>query len=100
VSTRCSVTRASTTWSWRCRPNSRRAAAYLRQRDKPLVVVEAVPGGRIPWRARSRAIPSGTEIVVIHDAARPLVTADLIERTVAAAAADGPPWRPCAPPTP
>jgi len=63
--------------------------AYLRQRDKPLVVVE---GGARRQDSVARAfarIPSGTEIVVIHDAARPLVTADLIERTVAAAAADG-----------
>jgi 2-C-methyl-D-erythritol 4-phosphate cytidylyltransferase / 2-C-methyl-D-erythritol 2,4-cyclodiphosphate synthase len=33
--------------------------------------------------------PAETDIVVIHDAARPLVSADLIERTVAAAATDG-----------
>ena len=63
--------------------------AYLRQRAKPLVVVE---GGARRQDSVARAfarIPAGAEIVVIHDAARPLVTADLIERTVAAAAADG-----------
>ena len=63
--------------------------AYLRQREKPLVVVE---GGARRQDSVARAfarVPAGTEIVVIHDAARPLVTADLIERTVAAAAADG-----------
>jgi len=63
--------------------------AYLRSRGKPLVVVE---GGARRQDSVARAfarIPAAAEIVVIHDAARPLVTADLIERTVAAAAADG-----------
>ncbi|MBP7571336.1 MAG: 2-C-methyl-D-erythritol 4-phosphate cytidylyltransferase [Acidobacteria bacterium] len=35
------------------------------------------------------AVPSGTRIVVVHDAARPLVEAALIERTVEAAAEAG-----------
>ena len=63
--------------------------AYLRSRGKLLVVVE---GGARRQDSVARAfarIPAAAEIVVIHDAARPLVTADLIERTVAAAAADG-----------
>jgi len=34
-------------------------------------------------------VPAHADIVMIHDAARPLVTADLIERTIAAAMADG-----------
>ena len=63
--------------------------AYLRHREKPLIVVE---GGARRQDSVARAfarIPPGAEIVVIHDAARPLVTADLIERTVAAAVAEG-----------
>jgi 2-C-methyl-D-erythritol 4-phosphate cytidylyltransferase/2-C-methyl-D-erythritol 2,4-cyclodiphosphate synthase len=62
---------------------------YLRDRDKPLVVVE---GGARRQDSVARAfarVPAGAEIVVIHDAARPLVSADLIERTVAAAIAEG-----------
>ena len=58
---------------------------YLRGRDKPLVVVE---GGARRQDSVARAfarVPDGADIVVIHDAARPLVSADLIERTVAAA---------------
>ncbi len=35
------------------------------------------------------AVPAGTSLVVVHDAARPLVDAALIERTVAAAAETG-----------
>ncbi len=35
------------------------------------------------------ALPAGAEIAVIHDAARPLVTRDVIERTIAAAAETG-----------
>ena len=62
---------------------------YLRRNDKTVVVVE---GGARRQDSVARAfarVPAGTEIVVIHDAARPLVSADLIERTVAAAATDG-----------
>ena len=35
------------------------------------------------------AVPAGTRIVVVHDAARPLVEVGLVERTVAAAAESG-----------
>jgi 2-C-methyl-D-erythritol 4-phosphate cytidylyltransferase/2-C-methyl-D-erythritol 2,4-cyclodiphosphate synthase len=35
------------------------------------------------------ALPAGAEIAVIHDAARPLVSRDIIERTIAAAAESG-----------
>jgi 2-C-methyl-D-erythritol 4-phosphate cytidylyltransferase / 2-C-methyl-D-erythritol 2,4-cyclodiphosphate synthase len=62
---------------------------YLRRHDKPVVVVE---GGARRQDSVARAfarVPAGADIVVIHDAARPLVSADLIERTVAAAATDG-----------
>ena len=62
---------------------------YLRRDDKPVVVVE---GGARRQDSVARAfarVPAGADIVVIHDAARPLVSAGLIERTVAAAATDG-----------
>ena len=40
-------------------------------------------------RAGLAALPEGTELVAIHDAARPLVSAALIDRVIAAATADG-----------
>src|SRR5512139_914933 len=57
---------------------------YLR-RDR----VTLVPGGERRQDSVARgldAVPPGTTLVVIHDAARPLVDVGLIERTVAAAA--------------
>jgi len=63
--------------------------AYLYRHDKPVVVVE---GGARRQDSVARAfarVPAAAEIVVIHDAARPLVSADLIDRTVTAAATDG-----------
>lgn len=58
---------------------------YLRGRSKPIEVVE---GGarRQDSVANAFAVVSGrADLVVIHDAARPLVSADLIRRTVDAA---------------
>jgi 2-C-methyl-D-erythritol 4-phosphate cytidylyltransferase/2-C-methyl-D-erythritol 2,4-cyclodiphosphate synthase len=58
---------------------------YLRGGDKR---IEVVSGGERRQDSVANAfarVPSQTDIVVIHDAARPLVTADLIERTVDAA---------------
>ena len=77
--------------SWRCRP--RLAAdppAYLRAAPKPLRVVAG--GARrqdsvanaFAGRRATRPI-----VVVIHDAARPFASADLIARTIAAAAETG-----------
>jgi 2-C-methyl-D-erythritol 4-phosphate cytidylyltransferase/2-C-methyl-D-erythritol 2,4-cyclodiphosphate synthase len=63
--------------------------AYLYRHGKPVVVVE---GGARRQDSVARAfarVPAAAEIVVIHDAARPLVSADLIDRTVTAAATDG-----------
>ncbi|HET9268566.1 MAG TPA: 2-C-methyl-D-erythritol 4-phosphate cytidylyltransferase, partial [Vicinamibacterales bacterium] len=63
--------------------------AYLNRRDKPIVVVE---GGARRQDSVARAfarVPADAEIIVIHDAARPLVSGDLIERTVQAAMEDG-----------
>jgi 2-C-methyl-D-erythritol 4-phosphate cytidylyltransferase len=67
---------------------TRRALAALARRV-PLVVV---PGG--PTRQDSvwlamQAVPDDAEIVVVHDAVRPLITADLIASVVRAAAEHG-----------
>jgi 2-C-methyl-D-erythritol 4-phosphate cytidylyltransferase len=85
-----SVTRASATWSVALPPElaaeHRPISANVPSRSSSS---RAVPGGQ---DSVARGVSRDTvrpEIVVIHDAARPLVTADLIERTVAAAAADG-----------
>ena len=60
-----------------------------------VVVVGDVPGG-IPGGARRRdsvlagvdAVP-GAEWVLVHDAARPMITVDLVDRLLAAAAGEG-----------
>lgn len=62
---------------------------YLRSRAKPIEIVE---GGerRQDSVANAFACVSGrADLVVIHDAARPLVSADVIRRTVDAAAEHG-----------
>jgi 2-C-methyl-D-erythritol 4-phosphate cytidylyltransferase/2-C-methyl-D-erythritol 2,4-cyclodiphosphate synthase len=62
---------------------------YLRGASKPLRVVE---GGRRRQDSVANAfalVPSSAEIVVVHDAARPFASQDLISRTVAAAAEAG-----------
>jgi 2-C-methyl-D-erythritol 4-phosphate cytidylyltransferase/2-C-methyl-D-erythritol 2,4-cyclodiphosphate synthase len=63
--------------------------AYLRAGGKPVVLVE---GGARRQDSVARAlarVPAAAEIVVVHDAARPLVSAALIARTMDAAIADG-----------
>jgi 2-C-methyl-D-erythritol 4-phosphate cytidylyltransferase / 2-C-methyl-D-erythritol 2,4-cyclodiphosphate synthase len=65
------------------------APPYLRGRPKPVEIVE---GGTRRQDSVARAfarISPAAEIVVIHDAARPLVSSVLIERTLDAAAAHG-----------
>ena len=62
---------------------------YLRAALKPIRLVE---GGDRRQDSVVRAfalLPARSDVVVIHDAARPLVTADLIDRTIAAARAHG-----------
>jgi 2-C-methyl-D-erythritol 4-phosphate cytidylyltransferase/2-C-methyl-D-erythritol 2,4-cyclodiphosphate synthase len=62
---------------------------YLRERSKPVEIVE---GGNRRQDSVARAfahVPTAADIVVVHDAARPLVTAALIERTIDAAATYG-----------
>lgn len=63
--------------------------AYLKNRLKPVYVVE---GGDRRQDSVARAfarVPAEAAIVVIHDAARPLVPADVITRTIHAAAESG-----------
>ena len=63
--------------------------SYLRGRSKPIDIVE---GGNRRQDSVARAfarVPTAADIVIIHDAARPLVSSALIERTIDAAAAHG-----------
>ena len=63
--------------------------SYLRGRSKPIEIVE---GGNRRQDSVARAfacVPTAADIVVIHDAARPLVSSALIARTIDAAAAHG-----------
>jgi len=63
--------------------------AYLRARGKPLTIVE---GGARRQDSVARAfasVPADADLVVVHDAARPLVSGVLISRTIEAAARDG-----------
>jgi 2-C-methyl-D-erythritol 4-phosphate cytidylyltransferase/2-C-methyl-D-erythritol 2,4-cyclodiphosphate synthase len=63
--------------------------SYLRGRSKPVVVVA---GGARRQDSVARAFLAAdvaSDIVVVHDAARPFVSADLITRTIDAAAESG-----------
>jgi 2-C-methyl-D-erythritol 4-phosphate cytidylyltransferase/2-C-methyl-D-erythritol 2,4-cyclodiphosphate synthase len=57
--------------------------------SKKLTIVEGGPRRQDSVANAASAISAGAEIVVVHDAARPLVTTGVIERTIAAAAAHG-----------
>ena len=63
--------------------------AYLEQRGKPVTVVSGGDERRASVANAFARVSERAEIVVIHDAARPLVSADLIRRTVAAASETG-----------
>jgi 2-C-methyl-D-erythritol 4-phosphate cytidylyltransferase/2-C-methyl-D-erythritol 2,4-cyclodiphosphate synthase len=63
--------------------------SYLEQRGKPVTVVSGGDERRTSVANAFACISDRAEIVVIHDAARPLVSADLIRRTVAAASETG-----------
>jgi 2-C-methyl-D-erythritol 4-phosphate cytidylyltransferase / 2-C-methyl-D-erythritol 2,4-cyclodiphosphate synthase len=62
---------------------------YLTNAAKPLRVVAGGARRRDSVAAAFGAVPDRSEIVVVHDAARPFASADLIERTIAAAAESG-----------
>jgi 2-C-methyl-D-erythritol 4-phosphate cytidylyltransferase/2-C-methyl-D-erythritol 2,4-cyclodiphosphate synthase len=62
---------------------------YLQQRRKPVTVVSGGDQRRASVANAFARVSDRADIVVIHDAARPLVTDDLIRRTVAAASEAG-----------
>ena len=63
--------------------------AYLLGTTKPLTIVAGGPRRQDSVANAFRAIDARADIVVIHDAARPFVSADLIGRTIAAAVETG-----------
>jgi 2-C-methyl-D-erythritol 4-phosphate cytidylyltransferase/2-C-methyl-D-erythritol 2,4-cyclodiphosphate synthase len=63
--------------------------AYLLQAGKPLRIVTGGMRRQDSVAEAFRAVHQRTDVVVIHDAARPFATAGLISRTIAAAAESG-----------
>jgi 2-C-methyl-D-erythritol 4-phosphate cytidylyltransferase/2-C-methyl-D-erythritol 2,4-cyclodiphosphate synthase len=63
--------------------------AYLTGTAKPLRVVAGGARRQDSVAAAFRAVPARTDVIVVHDAARPFASADLIARTIAAAAESG-----------
>lgn len=63
--------------------------AWLRQLRKPLAIVAGGARRQDSVANGLRAASAASEIIVVHDAARPFVTADLIARTIAAAVESG-----------
>ena len=68
---------------------ARTPPAYLFSGPKPITIVEGGERRRDSVARAFARVSAGAEIVVIHDAARPLVTDAVIQRTVAAAAECG-----------
>jgi 2-C-methyl-D-erythritol 4-phosphate cytidylyltransferase / 2-C-methyl-D-erythritol 2,4-cyclodiphosphate synthase len=62
---------------------------YLTTAAKPLRIVEGGVRRQDSVAAAFRVVPDRSEIVVVHDAARPFASAGLIERTITAAAESG-----------
>jgi len=62
---------------------------YLRARSKRIEIVEGGNRRQDSVACAFARVPTAADIVVVHDAARPLVTAALIERTIDAAATYG-----------
>jgi 2-C-methyl-D-erythritol 4-phosphate cytidylyltransferase / 2-C-methyl-D-erythritol 2,4-cyclodiphosphate synthase len=63
--------------------------SYLQDRGKPLTIVHGGEQRRDSVANAFARVSDRAEIVVVHDAARPLVTGDLIRRTVTAASESG-----------
>src|SRR4051794_11401449 len=63
--------------------------AYLTGTAKPLRVVAGGARRQDSVAAAFRAVPARTDVIVVHDAARPFASAALIARTIAAAAESG-----------
>ncbi len=62
---------------------------YLRHASKPLRLVAGGERRQDSVANAFRAVTATSDVIVIHDAARPFVSADLIARTIAAAAETG-----------
>lgn len=62
---------------------------WLRATSKPLRIVSGGPRRQDSVKHGVQAANAASELFVVHDAARPFVSADLIERTIAAAAETG-----------
>src|SRR2546422_3870604 len=62
---------------------------YLRGTSKPLRVVAGGPRRQDSVASAFRAVSARSDVIVIHDAARPFASAALIARTIAAAAESG-----------
>jgi 2-C-methyl-D-erythritol 4-phosphate cytidylyltransferase/2-C-methyl-D-erythritol 2,4-cyclodiphosphate synthase len=63
--------------------------SYLRGRSKPVIVVAGGARRQDSVRQAFMAASASSDLFVVHDAARPFVTADLITRTLDAAAGSG-----------
>lgn len=63
--------------------------AYLRSARKPLRMVAGGARRQDSVANAFRAAPPESDVILIHDAARPFVSADLIERTIEAARSHG-----------
>jgi len=63
--------------------------AYLRAAGKPLRIVSGGARRQDSVANAFRAADAASDVIVIHDAARPFASADLIGRTIAAAAESG-----------
>jgi 2-C-methyl-D-erythritol 4-phosphate cytidylyltransferase/2-C-methyl-D-erythritol 2,4-cyclodiphosphate synthase len=66
-----------------------RPPAYLTQAAKPLQVIAGGARRQDSVAAAFRVVAARSDVVVVHDAARPFASADLISRTIAAAAESG-----------
>ncbi len=62
---------------------------YLRQVSKPILIVAGGPRRQDSVANGFAAVAGRADVVVVHDAARPFVSADLIARTIDAAIAAG-----------
>jgi 2-C-methyl-D-erythritol 4-phosphate cytidylyltransferase/2-C-methyl-D-erythritol 2,4-cyclodiphosphate synthase len=63
--------------------------AYLLNREKPLSIVAGGARRQDSVAAAFQAVSERADVVLVHDAARPFASADLIARTIAAAAESG-----------
>jgi 2-C-methyl-D-erythritol 4-phosphate cytidylyltransferase/2-C-methyl-D-erythritol 2,4-cyclodiphosphate synthase len=66
-----------------------RPPVYLTQAAKPLQIVAGGARRQDSVAAAFRAVPASCDVIVVHDAARPFASADLISRTIDAAAEFG-----------